>query len=100
MMSQAEFEAAIESFLMEMSAICAVKSEQELRALPGFFPELEESATLMRAAAESPAALLPLSFGVVDEFVQANRAEVMPECYALYTDTSGGRSHRHPESAG
>jgi hypothetical protein len=96
MLSQADFESVIESFMMELSGICAAKSEVELRALPGFLNELQESADLMREAVGTPVRLLPLSFGVVDEFVQANRAEVIRECYALYVDMNGGQSHRHP----
>jgi hypothetical protein len=98
MLNQADFEAVIDSFLMEMSGICAAKSEAELRRLPGFVAELEESAALMRDAVDVPTRLLPLSFGVVDQFVQANREEVIRECYALYVDMNGGRSHRHPEA--
>jgi hypothetical protein len=98
--TQTAFEAVIDAFLMEMSGICAVKSDAELRRLPGFVDELQESATLMRDALETPTRLLPLSFGVVDEFVQANREEVIRECYALSGDMNGGRSHRHPEHSG
>ena len=54
----------------------------------------------MRDAIETPTRLLPLSFGVVDEFVQANREEVIRESYALYVDMNGGRSLRHPENSG
>jgi hypothetical protein len=98
MITQAEFEAAIESFMMEMSGICAAKSERELRALPGFLDELHESASLMRDPSTPEAQLLPLSFGLIDEFVQADREELIRECYALYVDMSGARSHRHPAS--
>jgi hypothetical protein len=100
MISQSDFEAAIESFMMEMSAICVAKSEKELRALPGFFDELNESAALMQAAASTPARLLPLSFGVIDEFVEANRAEVIRECYELYLNMNHGASARHPRIEG
>ena len=89
MIRQEEFEAAIESFLMEMSAICAAKSERELRAIPGFYAELQESAALMRDPATDTTSLLSLSFGVIDEFVEKNRAEVMRECYEFYMDTNG-----------
>ncbi|HJR36677.1 MAG TPA: hypothetical protein VJ817_17105 [Gemmatimonadales bacterium] len=99
MVSQAEYEAVIEAFMMEMSAICIAKSEADLRAIPGFLEEVAESAALMRQALDSPAELLPLSFGVIDEFVSSNHAEVIRECYALYMDMQGGASHRHPTAS-
>ena len=94
MVSQTDFEAVLESFMSEMSAICSAKSERELRALPGFFDELKESAVLMQDAASTPARLLPLAFGVIDEFVQANRAEVVRECYELYVHMNRGDASR------
>jgi hypothetical protein len=100
MLTPAAFEAVIDAFLMEMSGICAAKSDAELRQLPGFVDELQESASLMRDAIETPTRLLPLSFGVIDEFVRANRDEVIRQCYALYVDMNGGRSHPHAENAG
>jgi hypothetical protein len=98
MVNQADFEAVIESFMMEMSAICVSKSEKELRAVPGLIEELRESAASMRAAIDSPAELLPLSFGMVDEFVQAHRAEVIRECYAHYLDMNRGQSRPNPQA--
>ena len=63
MVSRADYEAVIDSFLMDMSAICGSPSEARLRELPGFAGELAEATALLRDPATPAAEILGLALG-------------------------------------
>lgn len=93
MLSRQEFDRAIEAFMGELSAILVARRDQELPANPSLRDEINEARTLMVDPTTTDAQLVSLSFGLVDEFVAAQRDRILEEAYAFYRDVSGGRAN-------
>lgn len=97
MIDREEYERVVESFLMELQFACASLTDTKLEILPHFVSELQESIAALRDPSRTNADIVGFSFGIIDEFVLATWPTIITEAYALYTDFSGGKSHRHPE---
>jgi hypothetical protein len=99
MVNREEYERVVDSFLMELRGICSAINKADLNRLPGFAKELRESIAMLCDPSTADEDVVGLAFGIVDVFMQAEWADIMEECYALYVDMSGGKSHRHPDAA-
>jgi hypothetical protein len=95
MIDQKEYEKAVETFMMEMEAIVAVQSAKLSRS-PELAKTLGEHFATLRDSKTPNDEIFASAFALIDEFVEANRTEVIKEAYALYVDMSGGKSRRHP----
>lgn len=88
MMSRDDFATAIDSFLGEMSAMCAAQTPADLRHLLGFDREVQETREALRDASATSASILMAACGLVDEFAHRTWDEVIDKSYAFYIDKS------------
>ncbi|MDP9311759.1 MAG: hypothetical protein M3R24_12910 [Chloroflexota bacterium] len=91
MISRDEYERVIESFMMEMQAMCAGLRASDLQQLPRFVQELQEAKLLLCNPTPADEDLVGYAFGILDEFVHAAWTTVMQDSYALYVALSGDK---------
>jgi hypothetical protein len=99
MVGQDEYKKVIDSFMSELMGTCAALTNDKLDGMPEFRKELAESIRGLRDPNTSPAAVVGLSFGVVDEFVHAAWENVLKDCYDLYVASVRARSDKSLDRA-
>jgi hypothetical protein len=84
MVTQTEYERIIESFLGELSAICASLGPEDVRRLDGLSKELEAAREMLGDSTTTDNVLLTTAVGLVDEYVSRDSARVFAEAYEFY----------------
>ena len=84
MVTQAEYEQILESFLGELTAICASLRPEDLRKLNGMIEEVEAARDILTDPTTADNVLLSTAAGLVDEYVSRDRGRVLAESYEFY----------------
>ena len=84
MVTRAEYERILESFLGELSAICASLRLEDVRKLQGMSDEVVAAREILTDPKTTDNVLLSTAVGLIDEYVSRDRARVLAESYAFY----------------
>ncbi len=87
MVTSSEYARIIQSFLGELSAICASAEPEYLQKLNGFLAEVSAARQLLTDPGTSDTVLLSTAVGLVDEYVDRDGERVLRESYAFYRST-------------
>ena len=91
-MVQAEYEQILESFLGELSAICASLRPEDVRKLQGMSDEVAAARGILTDPKSTDNVLLSTALGLIDEYVSRDRARVLAESYAFYQSQKTGKA--------
>ncbi len=92
MVTKAEYEQILESFLGELSAICASLRPEDVRKLQGLSDELEAAREILTDPKITDSVLLSTAVGLIDEYVARDRSRVLAESYAFYKSQETGKA--------
>jgi hypothetical protein len=77
MISREEYERVISTFLVELNHILLHTRAESLQTLPKFGSELGQYLADLRGPGLDPAQTLYTAFGLVDEFIDADRERIL-----------------------
>jgi hypothetical protein len=84
-LSRAEYERIIQTFLVELSHLCAEASDSQLRMMPRLGAQIPSYLIDLRDPTSDAATLLRTSFAYVDEYVGADWQRIAAAGYDAYT---------------
>ena len=86
MISQAEFERIVESYLWELQSNSAVLTGEKVLSNPQIMDEINELKLAFQAEEISYARIVSFAFGLVDEITSEVWSVLMNDAYQLYLD--------------
>ena len=84
MISREEHERIISDFIVELNHIILHTRSEDIRALPRFEGEMGTYLADLRDPTQEPHQVLYSAFGLVDEFVHADRERILAATFEAY----------------
>ena len=92
MISRDEYERVISTFIVELNHILAHTRAENLQALPKFESEMGHYLADLRDPGHEPFQTLYTAFGLVDEFIHADRERILAAAFEAHQIGESNRS--------
>ena len=99
MISRDEYERIISCFIVELNHIILHTRAEEIRALPQFEGEMATYLADLRDPTQEPYQALYSAFGLVDEFVHADRERILAATFEAHKVGERNRGPSEPAEA-
>ena len=92
MVSREEHQQIISSFIVELNRLLLHIRPEDIHALPRFEKDMGQYISDLRDPTKEPFQALYTAFGLVDEFIHADRERILTTAYEAHQVGEGNRS--------